>query len=119
VAIFALVLLGDPITLPAAVAVAAGTLGVLLLSPAATERPLRALLSGWTTRASLLGIASGTAFAFAAVGYRGATLALPGTGSSPWRMCASWDWWSWCSPTRSRGACSARSSQRSKWAAWC
>jgi uncharacterized membrane protein len=80
VAIFALVLLGDPITLPAAVAVAAGTLGVLLLSPVATERPLRALLSGWTTRASLLGIASGTAFAFAAVGYRGATLALPGTG---------------------------------------
>ena len=79
VAIFALVLLGDPIALPAAVAVAAGTLGVLLLSPAATERPLRALLSGWTTRASLLGIASGTAFAFAAVGYRGATLALPGT----------------------------------------
>ena len=80
VAIFALVLLGDPITSPAAVAVAAGTLGVLLLSPAATERPLHALLSGWTARASLLGIASGTAFAFAAVGYRGATLALPGTG---------------------------------------
>jgi drug/metabolite transporter (DMT)-like permease len=80
VAVIALVFLGDPITLSTGIAVVAGTLGVLLLSPADKERPFRALLSGWTTRASLLGIASGTGFALASVGYRGATLALPGSG---------------------------------------
>lgn len=80
VAVMALVFLGDPITLATGIAVVAGTLGVLLLSPADKARPFRALLSGWTTRASLLGIASGTSFALAAVGYRGATLALPGSG---------------------------------------
>jgi len=80
VAVIALVFLGDPITLATGIAVAAGTLGVLLLSPADKERPFRALLSGWTTRASLLGIASGTGFALASVGYRGAALALPGAG---------------------------------------
>lgn len=80
VAVIALVFLGDPITLATGIAVVAGTLGVLLLSPADKERPFRALLSGWTTRASLLGIASGTGFALASVGYRGATLALPGAG---------------------------------------
>jgi|CXWL01.1.fsa_nt_gi drug/metabolite transporter (DMT)-like permease len=80
VAVIALLFLGDPVTLATGIAVVAGTLGVLLLSPADKERPIRALLSGWTTRASLLGIASGTGFALAAVGYRGATLALPGAG---------------------------------------
>lgn len=80
VAVIALVFLGDPITLATVAAVLAGTLGVLLLSPADKERPFRAMLAGWTTRASLLGIASGTAFAMAAVGFRGATLALPGAG---------------------------------------
>lgn len=80
VAVIALVFLGDPITLSTGIAVVAGTLGVLLLSPADKERPFRALLAGWTARASLLGIASGTGFALASVGYRGATLALPGAG---------------------------------------
>jgi drug/metabolite transporter (DMT)-like permease len=80
VAVFALVILGDPISLATGIAVAVATLGVLLLSPADKEWPLRTLLSGSTTRASLLGIASGTAFAFAALGYRGATLVLPGAG---------------------------------------
>ena len=80
VAIFALVILGDPITLATAVAVVVGTLGVLLLSPADKEQPLRALLKGWTAKAGLFGIASGTAFAFAALGYRGATFTLPESG---------------------------------------
>ncbi|MBM3368071.1 MAG: DMT family transporter [Betaproteobacteria bacterium] len=78
VAVIALVFLGDPITLATGAAVLAGTLGVLLLSPADKERPFGAMLSGWTTRTSLLGIASGTAFALSAVGFRGATMALPG-----------------------------------------
>lgn len=79
VALFGLAFLGDPISTPAALAVAAGTLGVLLLSPADKERPLHALLRGWTSRTALLGLACGGLFAMSAVGYRGAALALPGT----------------------------------------
>jgi drug/metabolite transporter (DMT)-like permease len=76
VALFAFIILGDQVSVAALFAIACATLGVLLLSPADKERPLRALLSGWTGRPALLGLASGTAFAFAAVGYRGAALAV-------------------------------------------
>jgi drug/metabolite transporter (DMT)-like permease len=79
VALFGLVFLGDAIGVATAAAVASGTLGVLLLSPADKERPLRALLTGWTSRTALIGLACGTCFAVSVVGYRGATLALPGT----------------------------------------
>lgn len=78
VAIFGFVFLSDRITLPAVMAILAGTLGVLLLSPADKERPLRALATGWTSGTALLGLACGALFALSAVGYRGATLALPG-----------------------------------------
>jgi drug/metabolite transporter (DMT)-like permease len=71
VAIFALVFLGDPIDLQTAVAVLSGTMGVLLLSPGSG-----AILTGWTSRSALLGLASGMCFAMSAVGYRGAALAL-------------------------------------------
>ena len=76
VAVFGLAFLGDPVSLVACVAIAVGTLGVLLLSPADSRRPFRALLVGWTARPALLGLASGTGFGLAAVGYRGAALAL-------------------------------------------
>jgi drug/metabolite transporter (DMT)-like permease len=76
VAAFGLVFLGDPVSTAATVAIALGTLGVLLLSPAQTDRPQCGLLVGWTTRTALLGLASGTGFALAAVGFRGAALAL-------------------------------------------
>lgn len=72
VAIFALAFLGDPITLAAALAIAAGTAGVLLLSPAGWG-------AGFTSRTAALGLASGAGFAFSAVGYRGAALALGDT----------------------------------------
>ena len=79
VALFAFVALGDRLSIAALLAIACATVGVLLLSPADRERPLRALVSGWTGRPALLGLASGTGFAFAAVGYRGAALAFDGT----------------------------------------
>jgi drug/metabolite transporter (DMT)-like permease len=79
VAVFGLVFLGDPVGPATAIAVACGTLGVLLLSPADKARPIGSLAVGWTSRAALLGLASGTGFALAAVGYRGAALALGGT----------------------------------------
>ncbi|HVC11084.1 MAG TPA: DMT family transporter [Burkholderiales bacterium] len=84
VAVFALLFLGDPVSAGTALAIALGTLGVLLLSPADPEHPLRALMMGWTTRPALLGLASGTGFALAAVGYRGASLAL----HAPYAMAA-------------------------------
>ena len=68
VAVFALVFLGDPITVGTALAVAAGTAGVFLLSPG--------FRAAWTSRTALLGLASGALFALSAVGYRGAVLAL-------------------------------------------
>jgi drug/metabolite transporter (DMT)-like permease len=76
VAVFALVFLGDPITPAALVAIVFSTVGVMLLSPIDRRRPLRTLVAGWTTRSALLGLASGSAFGVAAVGYRGAALAL-------------------------------------------
>jgi len=84
-AVFGLVVLGDPVTVTTALAVASGTLGVLLLAPADRERPFRTMLTGWTTLPALLGLASGAFFAFSAVGYRGAALAL---GDTPFMMAA-------------------------------
>lgn len=74
VAVFALVLLGDPLTLGTAVSVVLATIGVMLFSAKGSD--VRSLLAGWTARAALLGIASGAFFAVSAVGYRGAALAL-------------------------------------------
>ena len=87
VAVFGFLFLGDPITPTTALAVVCATLGVLLLSPADRERPIRALLAGWTARPALLGLASGAGFAFSAVGYRGAALALEHT---PFLMAAAY-----------------------------
>ena len=78
VALFGLVFLGDALSVTTMLAVLLGTLGVLLLAPADPERPLRALLSGWSTPAALWGLASGASFALAAVGFRGATLQTGG-----------------------------------------
>jgi drug/metabolite transporter (DMT)-like permease len=79
VALYGFLFLGDPVTSRALIAIAFSTVGVLLISPIDRNRPFRTLLSGWTTRSALLGIASGAAFGVAAVGYRGAALALPDT----------------------------------------
>ena len=79
VAIFGFVFLGDRVNTVVAIAIALGTAGVLMLAPADREHPLRAMLTGWTSRIALLGLASGTGFAFSAVGFRGAALALHGT----------------------------------------
>jgi uncharacterized membrane protein len=79
VAVFGFVFLGDRVNTVVAIAIALGTAGVLMLAPADPEHPWRALLTGWTSRLALLGIASGTGFALSAVGFRGAALALHGT----------------------------------------
>jgi drug/metabolite transporter (DMT)-like permease len=79
VAVFGYVFLADRVTPTTAAAIALGTLGVLLLSPADPDRPIRGLLTGWTSKTALLGLASGTGFALSAVGFRGAALSLDNT----------------------------------------
>jgi drug/metabolite transporter (DMT)-like permease len=68
VALFGLVLLGDAVTLPMAVAILVATCGVVLmgLRPGAT--------GGW--RPTLLGLGAGAMFGLSATGYRGAILSL-------------------------------------------
>jgi len=85
VAIFGLLFLGDPLSVTTVLAVACGSLGVLLLAPADRERPLRTLVAGWTSFPAMLGLASGAGFAFSAVGFRGAALSL---GDTPFMMSA-------------------------------
>jgi drug/metabolite transporter (DMT)-like permease len=85
VAVFGFMFLGDAVSAAAAVAILLGTLGVLLLSPADKARPIRGLLTGWTSRSALFGLASGTGFALSAVGFRGAALSL---GDTPFPMAA-------------------------------
>ena len=84
-AVFGFAVLGDPVSAVTGLAIALGTLGVLMLSPTDPQRPVRALLVGWTTRPARLGLASGAGFALAAVSYRGAALAL---GSIPFLTAA-------------------------------
>lgn len=79
VALFGFVFLGDRVDTIVALAIGLGTAGVLMLSPADRDHPLRALAAGWTSRIALLGIASGAGFALSAVGFRGAALSLHGT----------------------------------------
>lgn len=87
VAVFGLVLLGDPVTLRSLAAIVVATAGVILVSLPAGNRSLISVARGWTSRAALLGIGSGAAFGLAAVGYRGAALAL----DTPWIVLAAAD----------------------------
>ena len=95
VALFALVFLGDRLTLPLVIAIVLATTGVLLMSlpkaaPAAANITIGAATSAASGdvaaaatsgllryRAALLGIAAGAMFALAATGFRGAILSLP------------------------------------------
>jgi drug/metabolite transporter (DMT)-like permease len=69
VAVFGLVLLGDKVTLPMAVAILVATAGVVVMS-------LRPGAAAGSLRATLLGLAAGAAFGLSAIGYRGAILTL-------------------------------------------
>lgn len=64
------------------VAMLGATAGVVLLSLPSNAKPGDAGGMGWLSRAALFGLGSGAFFALASVGYRGASLTLPGV--SPW-----------------------------------
>jgi drug/metabolite transporter (DMT)-like permease len=75
IGLYSVVLLAEPLTTAAVGAIVLATSGVLLLSvKPGTERGTG--IFTWFSPAALLGLASGAGFAFSAVGYRGAMLAL-------------------------------------------
>lgn len=76
VALFGLVLLGDRVSALTVAAIVVASVAVMLLSLPEGNRSLTAILRGWGSRSALLGLGSGAAFGMAAVGYRGAALAL-------------------------------------------
>ena len=79
-AIFGLLILGEPVSLAAALAIAVSLAGVMAISLARGALTLRNLRLGWTGRAALLGVLSGTFFGVSAVSYRAASLSLGGDG---------------------------------------
>jgi drug/metabolite transporter (DMT)-like permease len=79
-AIFGVVILGEPIGLPATIAILISLAGVMAISVARTDIGGRSLLTSLTQKTALIGIASGTFFGISAVSYRGASLSLGGEG---------------------------------------
>ena len=79
-AVFGLVILGEPVSSTAAIAIAISLVGVMSISAAKSHLTLRNLLLGWTGRAAFIGMLSGTFFGLSAVAYRAAALSLGGEG---------------------------------------
>lgn len=75
-AAFGMVLLAEPVSAAGVIAIAIGTVGVLLISLKGTDGGPRAFLLGWTERSALIGIGSGGLFAVSAIGFRAASLSL-------------------------------------------
>ena len=69
-AVFGLLFLGDPLTLPIIIAILIATVGVVLMS----FKPGARIEGG--LRPAVLGLVAGAMFALSAVGFRGATLSL-------------------------------------------
>lgn len=80
VGLYAVVFLGESLSIPVIAAILLGTTGVLLLSGQSASE--RAEGRSWISKGALLGLASGACLALCAVGFRGAMLALP--PEAPW-----------------------------------
>ncbi len=76
-ALFATLLLAEPLSLWAWIGIAISLFGVWVLSMRGAGKGLAMVLTGWTQKSALVGIASGTGFAIAAVSIRVASLSLP------------------------------------------
>jgi len=79
-ALFGLILLGDSLTLSAALAILVCLIGVVALSAGKSETSVSRLLAAFTERTALVGLASGGCFGVSAVSYRAAALSLGGPG---------------------------------------
>ncbi|HVG50962.1 MAG TPA: EamA family transporter, partial [Xanthobacteraceae bacterium] len=73
VALFGLILLGDPVTWPMALAIVIATAGVVLMS---IKPGAQAEMFSGGLRPTLLGLGAGALFGLSAIGFRGAILSL-------------------------------------------
>jgi drug/metabolite transporter (DMT)-like permease len=78
-ALFALIFLGDKLSMPAFVAIMISVVGVMLISVARTEFSAQSLVSSTYSPVALLGLGSGTLFGISAISVRSASLALDAT----------------------------------------
>ncbi len=80
-AIFGAVVLSDPLSLGAVLAILVSLAGVVALSVAReSSMTLRTIMTSWTGKPALIGLASGACFGISAVSYRAASLSLGGEG---------------------------------------
>ncbi len=79
-AVFALVFLGESISITATIGILVSLVGVIAISAARAPAGLAGIARSWMARPALIGLASGSFFGVAAVSYRGASLSLGGDG---------------------------------------
>ncbi len=80
-AIFGAAVLSDPLSLGALFAILVSLVGVVALSVAReSTMTMRTILTSWTGKPALIGLASGACFGVSAVSYRAASLSLGGEG---------------------------------------
>ena len=79
-AAFGIVILGEAVSLKAALAILVSIVGVFAITLARSREGLAAALSGLAGKPALIGLASGAFFGASAVEYRAAALALGGEG---------------------------------------
>lgn len=80
-AIFGAVVLSDPLSLGAVFAILISLVGVVALSVAReSTMTMRTIMTSWTGKPALIGLASGACFGISAVSYRAASLSLGGEG---------------------------------------
>lgn len=75
-ALFALVLFGEQLSRGGVIAIAVSVLGVMLISVARSAVTPIGLITSLASRSAAIGLASGTLFGLAAVGYRASALAV-------------------------------------------
>ncbi len=75
-AVLGIVLFGEPLGLLAMVGIVVSLVGVVVISSGKTGDGLSRVLLGWSEKPALIGIASGTGFAFAALFIRWGSLSL-------------------------------------------
>ena len=75
-AIFGIIVLGDHLTLGAALAILVSLIGVLMISMAKSDLPLTRFWRSLGEKPALMGIASGALFGISAVSYRAGALSL-------------------------------------------
>ncbi len=84
IALFAAIFLHEIPGWASALAMLVATAGVVILSMPNAAVPGGMPATSWLSRTAVFGLGSGALFALAGVGYRGASLALPGV--SPWMI---------------------------------